>query len=51
MPVMNGLTCAKSIREFQRTGEIRANVPIIAASANARTEQISMAIEAGMVNL
>ncbi|TIA42168.1 hypothetical protein D6C78_01249 [Aureobasidium pullulans] len=48
MPVMNGLECARRIREYQRTGEMRSNLPIIAASANARVEQIGMAIEAGM---
>lgn len=50
MPVMNGLECARRIREYQRTGEMRSNLPIIAASANARVEQIGMALEAGMVS-
>ncbi|KAI5249109.1 hypothetical protein E4T42_05483 [Aureobasidium subglaciale] len=48
MPVMNGLDCAKRIREYQRTGEMRSNLPIIAASANARAEQVGLAIAAGM---
>lgn len=51
MPVMDGLECARNIREFQRTGEMRSNLPIIAASANARAEQIQLALQAGMVNL
>ncbi|KAG9838405.1 putative histidine kinase HHK19p, partial [Aureobasidium melanogenum] len=48
MPVMDGLECARNIRNFQRTGEMRSNLPIIAASANARAEQVQMALEAGM---
>jgi CheY-like chemotaxis protein len=30
MPVMDGLTCARKIREYQRTGEVTEHVPIIA---------------------
>lgn len=48
MPIMDGLECARNIRNYQRTGEMRSNLPIIAASANARPEQIQMALEAGM---
>ncbi|GAB7357491.1 hypothetical protein MBLNU459_g0026t2 [Dothideomycetes sp. NU459] len=48
MPVMNGLNCATNIRELQRTGAIRGHIPIIAVSANARPEQTSQAIAAGM---
>ena len=48
MPVMDGLTAAKTIREMQRSGELRGHVPILSVSANARPEQTSMAIAAGM---
>ncbi|KAH0416122.1 putative histidine kinase HHK19p, partial [Aureobasidium melanogenum] len=48
MPVMDGLECARNIRNYQRTGEMRSNLPIIAASANARAEQVQLALEAGM---
>ncbi|KAI9842080.1 MAG: hypothetical protein M1837_007505 [Sclerophora amabilis] len=48
MPVMDGLTCSRKIRELQRSGEIVSHVPIIAVTANARPEQINTAIEAGM---
>ena len=48
MPVMDGLTCARRIRELQRQGCIRRHVPIIAVTANARTEQIHIALQAGM---
>ncbi|KAK5165148.1 uncharacterized protein LTR77_009246 [Saxophila tyrrhenica] len=48
MPTMDGITCIKHIRERQGNGEITKHVPVIAVTANARSEQISMAIEAGM---
>jgi CheY-like chemotaxis protein len=48
MPVMDGLACARKIREAQARGDITGRLPIIAVSANARYEQISEAIEAGM---
>lgn len=48
MPTMDGLTCIKHIRERQTKGEIVRHVPVIAVTANARSEQISMAIDAGM---
>lgn len=51
MPVMDGLECARNIRNYQRLGDMRSNLPIIAASANARAEQIQMALQAGMVSL
>jgi len=51
MPVMDGLTCARKIRELQREGEIIGHVPIIAVSANARSEQIVAAKVAGMVRM
>lgn len=50
MPVMDGLTCARRIRELQREGCVVRHVPIIAVSANARIEQIDSALEAGMVS-
>lgn len=50
MPVMDGLTCTRRIRELQREGCVMRHVPIIAVSANARIEQIDSALEAGMVS-
>ena len=41
MPVMDGLTCTRKIRELQEAGEITRHVPIIAVTANARDKQIS----------
>lgn len=48
MPVMDGLTCTKMIRQLEREGKIRVHVPIIAVTANARNEQIQTALDAGM---
>lgn len=48
MPTMNGLECIRHIRERQAAGSIRRHVPVIAVTANARSEQIATAIEAGM---
>lgn len=48
MPVLDGLSAARCIREMQLNGQIRGHIPIIAVSANARPEQTSQAIAAGM---
>ena len=48
MPVMDGLTCVRRIREQEATGHILSHVPVIAITANARSEQINIAIEARM---
>ena len=45
---MDGLTCARKIREHEKHGDILDRIPIIAVSANARTEQISQAVAAGV---
>ena len=45
---MDGLTCIRHIREYQGSGKITSHVPVIAVTANARSEQIAVAIEAGM---
>lgn len=49
MPVMDGLTCARRIRELQTDGSIITHVPLIAVTANARKEQIETSMAAGMV--
>ncbi len=49
MPVMDGLTCARKIRELERDGTIVRHVPIIAVTAYARPEQIDNAKAAGIV--
>ncbi|KAI9648389.1 hypothetical protein NHQ30_003022 [Ciborinia camelliae] len=48
MPIMDGLTCTKKIRELEADGTIVRHVPIIAVTANARLEQIETAIATGM---
>lgn len=51
MPVMDGLTCTRMIRELQRCKSLVKHVPVIAVTANAREEQIAMSREAGVVSL
>lgn len=51
MPVMDGLTCTRTIRELQRLNRLVKHVPVIAVTANAREEQIAAMIEAGVVSL
>ncbi|KAK0919725.1 hypothetical protein LTR91_021980 [Friedmanniomyces endolithicus] len=48
MPVMDGLTCTRKIRELEAEGKLTGHVPIIGVTANARAEQIQTALEAGM---
>ncbi|KAH8674347.1 hypothetical protein BX600DRAFT_377881 [Xylariales sp. PMI_506] len=48
MPVMDGITCVKQIRKLQHSGDIIGHVPILAVSANVRSEQVQRAIDAGM---
>ncbi|TPX19095.1 uncharacterized protein E0L32_011256 [Thyridium curvatum] len=48
MPVMDGMTCARKIRELEADGTIRGHVPIIAVTAYARPEQIENAKAAGI---
>jgi CheY-like chemotaxis protein len=48
MPVMNGIEATRRIRESEKSGKLLSHIPIIAITANARLEQISVAKEAGM---
>lgn len=48
MPVMDGLTCVREIRKWEIEGKVKGRVPVIAVTANARSEQIARAKEAGM---
>lgn len=50
MPVMDGLTCTRRIRELQGQGTLIRHVPLIAVTANARKEQIETSLAAGMVS-
>ena len=49
MPIMDGLTCVKLIRNMEKSGELVAHIPIIAVTANARSEQVKVLEDAGMV--
>lgn len=49
MPVMDGMTCARKIRELEREGTISKHIPILAVTAYARREQIANAKDAGIV--
>jgi PAS domain S-box-containing protein len=48
MPIMDGCTATRKIRELEQSGELIKHVPIVGISANARPEQIAMMTEAGM---
>ena len=48
MPVMDGLTCSKRIRQLEQEGHLMRRLPIIAITANVREEQMSQALDAGM---
>ncbi|KAL1852359.1 hypothetical protein Daus18300_012254 [Diaporthe australafricana] len=48
MPVMDGTTCARTIRELERQGVLTTRIPIIAVTAYVRPEQIGEAKASGM---
>lgn len=46
--VMDGLDCVRRIRELQQDSTVRSHVPVIAVTANVRSEQVEVALKAGM---
>jgi CheY-like chemotaxis protein len=50
MPIMDGLSCVKWVRDSQRKGRISGHIPVIAVTANARKDQILTYLDAGMVS-
>lgn len=50
MPIMDGLTCTRKIRELQQSKDLVQHVPVIAVTANAREEQITITRDAGVVS-
>ncbi|PNS19398.1 Hybrid signal transduction histidine kinase K [Sphaceloma murrayae] len=48
MPLMDGLTASRHIRQLQKEGKLTQRLPIIGVTANARIDQISACLEAGM---
>jgi len=51
MPVLDGIGCIRKVRELEAQGVITAHLNTIAVTANARKEQIDIAMEAGMDDL
>lgn len=49
MPVMDGLTCVRKIRQLEIEGVLNSHIPVVSVSANARHEQVQIAKVAGMV--
>ncbi|KAJ9651878.1 hypothetical protein H2198_008876 [Neophaeococcomyces mojaviensis] len=47
MPIMDGLTCTRRIRQLEGEGKLRRHISIVATTANARQEQIDKVIQAG----
>jgi CheY-like chemotaxis protein len=50
MPIMDGTTAARMIRELQLSGDLVRHIPVIAVTANAREEQIKVTLDAGIVS-
>lgn len=40
MPVLDGISAVRIIRDMERSGEIKGHIPILAVTANARKEQV-----------
>ncbi|KAF2436987.1 hypothetical protein EJ08DRAFT_655137 [Tothia fuscella] len=51
MPIMGGLECVREIRRLEKEGVLHGHVPVIAVTANARSQQVQSALEAGMDDL
>lgn len=49
MPVCDGLTCTRKLRELEQQGQLTKHLTIIATTANARSEQVETAFAAGVV--
>ncbi|KKY24496.1 putative histidine kinase-group xi protein [Phaeomoniella chlamydospora] len=47
MPVMDGLTCIKNVRQLEEMGVMAGRVPAIAVTANVRSEHVQVAMAAG----
>ncbi|KAA8570726.1 hypothetical protein EYC84_000121 [Monilinia fructicola] len=48
MPIMDGLTCSREIRALEQSGKIVRHLEIIAITANAREEQVQLALHNGI---
>jgi CheY-like chemotaxis protein len=47
MPIMDGKTCTRKIRELQQEGALYHRIPVIAVTGNARAQQIEDAMGCG----
>ena len=47
MPIMDGITCTRRIRQLEKEKKLTGRMHIIAITANARKEQIDTALQAG----
>jgi len=47
MPIMDGVTCTRRIRQLEKEGKLNRHIHIIAITANARKEQLDTLIQAG----
>jgi CheY-like chemotaxis protein len=50
MPIRDGISATKEIRSLEKDGLITKHLTIIATTANVRTEQVKVAMDAGMVS-
>jgi CheY-like chemotaxis protein len=48
MPVLDGISTVRRIRQLQAQGALTSHVPVIAITANARVEMVTTALAAGM---
>lgn len=47
MPIMDGLTCTRRIRQLEKDGKLTRHINIIATTANGRLESINTVMQAG----
>lgn len=47
MPIMDGLTCTRRIRHFEKEGKLVRHINIIATTANGRPESVDTVMQAG----
>jgi len=48
MPIMDGLACSREIRKLHKEGKVTRHVEILATTANARDEQVKIALASGI---
>jgi CheY-like chemotaxis protein len=48
MPIMDGLACSREIRSLQKAGKVVRHVEIVGTTANARDEQVRIAVASGI---